>query len=482
MPRYDNNLVVIGGGSAGLIAAYIAATVRARVTLVEQGAMGGDCLNTGCVPSKTLIRSAAVAHTLRHADQFGVASVTPEVDFSRVMARVRAATATIAPKDSMERYRSLGVDCVAGHAILVDPHHVAVDEQTLSTRSIILAAGAGPLVPPIPGLAEANPLTSDSVWELDSLPGRLLIMGGGPIGCELAQAFARLGSRVTLVDMESRLLPREDPDVSECLATVLRSEGVDVRLGHRAVAVDPAGSTLSAEAATGAGGATETVTLGFDRILVAVGRRPNSRQLGLERLGIGTAANGAVEVDRYLRTACPNVFACGDLVGPYQFTHMASHQAWYAAVNALFGRFRKYAVNYSVVPWATFTDPEVGRVGLSEADARQQGIEVEVTTYPLNDLDRAIADGDLTGWVKVLTPPGRDKVLGATIVGPHAGELIHEFVLAMTHGIGLKALMSTIHVYPTRAEAAKLAAGAWRRSNAPQGLLRWVGRLHALLR
>ncbi len=480
MARYDNNLVVIGAGSAGLIAAYIAATVRARVTLIEQDAMGGDCLNTGCVPSKTLIRSAAVAHSLRDAERFGVTPVEPQVDFRRVMGRVHEAVATIAPKDSMERYRSLGVNCVAGRAELVDPHHVRVGEETISARSIILATGASPLVPPIPGLDEVAPLTSENLWQLEALPGRLLVMGGGPIGCELAQSFQRLGSQVTLIDMEQRLLPREDPDVSAHLERVLRREGVEVRLGHRAarVAADAGGSgKLVADTADG------EATLAFDRILVAVGRRPNTRDYGLDALGIELADNGALQVDRYLRTSCRNVFACGDVVGPYQFTHMAAHQAWFAAVNALFGRFRKFAVDYRVVPWATFTDPEVARVGLSEEQARSEGRDVEVTVYPLNDLDRAIAEGETQGWVKVLTPAGgSDRILGVTIVGAHAGELIGEFIVAMRHGLGLKRLMSTIHIYPTMTEAVKLSAGAWRRNHVPERLLGWVGRLHAVLR
>lgn len=480
MAKYDNNLVVIGGGSAGLIAAYVAATVRARVTLIEAGRMGGDCLNTGCVPSKALIRCARVARTFRDAERYGVRSVAPEIDFPRVMARVRDAIDTIAPKDSMERYRSLGVDCVAGRARLVDPHHVEVDDRLISTRSVVLAAGASPLVPPIPGLDAVEALTSENVWALDALPERLLVMGGGPIGCELAQAFQRLGSRVTLVDMEQRLLPREDPDVSAHMEGVLRREGMDVRLGHKATSVEPGtipgSGTLSAETADG------SAALPFDRILVAVGRRPSSGDLGLEALGIETADNGAVQVDAYLRTACRNVFACGDLVGPYQFTHMAAHQAWYASVNALFGRFRKLAVNYDVVPWATFTDPEVARVGLSEEQARSQGRDVEVTVYPLDDLDRAVAEGETAGWVKLITAPGKDRILGATIVAPGAGELIGEIITAMTHGLGLKKLMSTIHVYPTMTEAVKLSAGAWRRRHVPERLLGWVGRVHDLLR
>ncbi len=474
MSRFDDNLVVLGGGSAGLIAALIAATVRARVTLVERGRMGGDCLNTGCVPSKTLIRSARVAHEIRTSDRFGIAARDPEVDFAAVMERVQAAIRTIEPKDSMERYESLGVRCIAGEATLEDAHHVRVGEQLLSTRNIVLATGGAPLVPPIPGLAEAEPLTSDTLWDLRSLPRRLLVLGGGPIGCELAQSFQRLGSRVTLIDMEERLLPREDADVSELMVKALREEGVDVRLGHRASEVR--GQTLHAETASG------PVSIDFDRVLVAVGRRAHTEGLGLEALGIETAQNGTVVVDQHMRTSCPSVYACGDVAGPYQFTHMASHQAWYASVNALFGRFRRFAVNYAVVPWCTFTDPEVARVGLSEADAAAQGVPVEVVRYELDDLDRAIAEGEVRGWVKVLVKPGTDRILGATIVGSHAGELIAEHVLAMSHGLGLKKLMGTIHIYPTMMEANKFVASAWRRAHAPQRLLDAVGRLHAVLR
>lgn len=480
MAKYDNNLVVIGGGSAGLIAAYIAATVRAKVALVEEARMGGDCLNTGCVPSKALISAARVAHQFRTADRFGIEAVEPVVDFPAVLAHVRRAIDTIAPKDSMARYRTLGVDCVAGRGRVVDPHHVEVAGQVLSTRSIVIATGARPFVPPIPGLAEVGPLTSDDVWTLEALPRRLLVLGGGPIGCELAQSFARLGAAVTLVDLEPRLLPREDPEVGEFVAGIMRREGVDVRLGHRALRVEPAAKPgagrLVAQSAAG------EVSMEFDRILVAVGRRPTTEGLGLEALGIAAGPNGALLVDDYLRTGCRNVFACGDVTGPYQFTHMASHQAWFASVNALFGWLRKFRVNYSVVPWVTYTDPEVARVGLSEEEARRAGIGVEVTRYGFDDLDRSIAEASAEGWVKVLTRPGSDRILGATIVGSHAGELLAEYVLAMTHGLGLKRIMGTIHVYPTLAESAKLAAGAWRRAHAPERLLRWVGLLHALRR
>jgi pyruvate/2-oxoglutarate dehydrogenase complex dihydrolipoamide dehydrogenase (E3) component len=479
MARYDNNLIVIGGGSAGLIAAYIAATVRARVTLIERGAMGGDCLNTGCVPSKALLASARVAATLRNADRYGIAPVTPDVDFAAVMTRVQSAVARIEPKDSMARYRSLGVDCVAGAARIVDPHHVAVGDRVLSTRSIVIATGARPALPPIPGLDQVHALTSENVWSLRERPQRLLVLGGGPIGCELAQAFARLGSRVTLVDLEPRLLPREDAEVGALVEGSLRTDGVDVRLAHRANRFVPGLNGAGELHADSASGAT---TIAFDRVLVAVGRRAVTEGIGLEAIGVTTTPAGTIAVDDYLRTACANVYACGDCVGPYQFTHMASHQAWYASVNALFGWARKFRVNYNIVPWATYTEPEVARVGLSEEQAQQSGRRFEVTRLGFDDHDRSIADGATEGFIKVLTEPGRDRIIGVTIVGQHAGELLAEYVFAMSNGLGLKALMSTIHVYPTLAESAKLTAGAWRRAHAPQGLLRIAGWLHALRR
>jgi pyruvate/2-oxoglutarate dehydrogenase complex dihydrolipoamide dehydrogenase (E3) component len=490
MARYDYNLIVIGGGSAGLIAALIGATVNARVALVEREKMGGDCLNTGCVPSKSLLRAARAAHEMRTAERFGIAGVEPEVDFEAVMARVQSVIAAIEPKDSVERYAGLGVDCFIGDAVLEDGHHVRVTsvdgeadgEQRLSGRAIVLATGAAPFVPPIPGLREIDPLTSDTVWALKSRPKSLLVMGGGPIGCELAQAFARLGSEVTLIDMADRLLPREDPETSELLAARFQAEGIDVRLSHKAVKVtagEGRAGVLTALAGNEPDG--EEVSLPFDEILVAVGRAARGGA-GLEAAGIARNPDGTIRVDAHLRTSLPSVYACGDAAGPYQFTHMASHQAWCAAVNGLIGRFRKFKVNYAVVPWATYTDPEVARVGLSEAEAAAEGIAVEVVRYGLDDLDRALAEGDAEGWVKVLVKPGTDKILGAQIVGAEAGELIGEFVLAMTHGLGLKKIMSTIHIYPTRMEAVKFSASTWRKAHAPEGLLRLAGKLLALLR
>lgn len=476
MSRFDNNLVVLGAGSGGLISALIAATVRAEVTLIERNKMGGDCLNTGCVPSKALIKSAKVAHTLRTAHKFGMSNVEPEVDFAKVMQRVQVAIDTIAPKDSVERYTELGVNCIMGEATLEDAHSVRVNDTLLSTKSIVLATGASPFVPPIPGLREIPHLTSDNLWSLTELPKRLLVMGGGPIGCELAQAFQRLGSQVTLIDMAPRLLPREDTDVSDYVLERFKAEGMDVRLECKAVGFEAGLAKVELPDIAGA------QDLPFDQVLVAVGRSAHSKGMGLESLGVDCNPNGTLVVDDYLRTSVGNIYGCGDVVGPYQFTHMAAHQAWFASVNALFGQFWKFKVNYSVVPWTTYIDPEVARVGLSEQDAAEQGIPVDVTRYGLDDLDRAIVDGTASGWVKVLTKPGSDKILGACIVGPSAGELIGEMVSAMTHGLGLKKIMGTVHIYPTYFEANKFAASAWRKERAPDKLLDMVGKLHQWLR
>jgi pyruvate/2-oxoglutarate dehydrogenase complex dihydrolipoamide dehydrogenase (E3) component len=475
--RFDNNLIVIGAGSAGLIASLIAATVRAKVTLIERARMGGDCLNTGCVPSKTLIRSAKIAHYLKTSQRYGLRDVTGTVDFGAVMQRVRDAIATIAPNDSIERYTSLGVECVVGNARIVDPWTVEVDGKRITARNIVIATGAAPFVPPIPGVDRVGALTSDDVWNLTELPQRFVVMGAGPIGCELAQSFQRLGSRVTLIDMADRVLPKEDADVSALVADVLRSEGIDVLVGHKAVRFESDTEKRLIAEVNG-----RTIAIPFDRVLVAVGRRAHTKSLGLEDLGIGLNRDGTVVVDEYMRTSVRSILACGDVAGPYQFTHMASHQAWYASVNALFGRFRRFKANYSVVPWATYTDPEVARVGLSVEEATAKGVAFEVTRHELAHVDRAIAEGETRGFIKVLTQRGSDRILGATIVAPQAGELIAEYVFAMTHGLGLKKLMGTIHIYPTSAEINKFVANDWRRNRAPAGLLKFAQRYHALWR
>ena len=468
-PRFDYNMVVIGAGSAGLVSSYIAAATRAKVALVERHRMGGDCLNTGCVPSKALIRSAKLASHIARAGEFGLADAQARVDFAQVMERVAQAVRTVEPHDSVERYRALGVDCIAGDARIVTPWTVEVKTpngpRTLTTKSIVIAAGARPFVPLIPGLEQAGYLTSDTLWSLRTLPPRLVVLGGGPIGCELAQAFARLGSRVTQVEMASRLMLREDPDVADTVLRRFRAEGIDVLLDHKAVRVDSEADDKRLIATHGG----REVAVACDAIVVAVGRVANTAGYGLEELGIGTTPQKTVETSETLQTIYPNIFACGDVAGPFQFTHTASHQAWYAAVNALFGTFRTFKADYRVIPWGTFTDPEVARVGLNESEAKEKNIAHTVTTYGIDDLDRAIADGEAHGFVKVLTKPGTDRILGVTIVGVHAGDLISEFVLAMKHGLGLNKILGTIHIYPTLAEANKYAAGAWKRSTVTRG-------------
>ena len=480
-PRtFDHNLVVIGAGSAGLVAAYIAAAVKARVALVERHRMGGDCLHTGCVPSKALLRSAMLLADIRRAPRLGIRAASAEFDFAEVMARVRQVIAGIAPHDSVERYTRLGVTCVQGSATITSPWTVEVtaadgSRRALTTTHIIIAAGARPFVPPLPGLAAADPLTSDTVWNLTTLPRRLVVLGGGPIGCELAQAFARFGSQVTVVEAATRLLAKEDDDCSALVAQAFAEDGIDVRTGHTAQRVE----IVAGEKRLIVEHAGAMTALPFDEILCAVGRVANTTGYGLDALGIPTTPTRTVEVNEFLETRFPNILACGDVAGPFQFTHTASHMAWFASVNALFGRFRKFRVDYRVVPRATFTDPEIARVGLNEQDARAEGRSFDVTTYALDDLDRAIADGATTGFVKVLTAPGTDRILGATICGAHASDLLVEFVTAMKHGLGLNAILGTIHTYPTMAEANKAAAGAWKRGTVTHGQHAVLAAFHA---
>ena len=475
---FDNNLVVIGAGSGGLVTSYIAAAVKAKVTLVEKHKMGGDCLNTGCVPSKALIRSAKwLSHLDRH-EEFGIKQASAEFDFADVMNRVHGVIKTVEPHDSIERYTELGVDIVQGSAKIISPWEVEVKTakgvKTLTTRSIVIAAGARPFVPAISGLDKVDPLTSDTIWNLRELPKRLLVLGGGPIGCELAQSFARLGSQVTQIEMLPRIMIREDPEVSEAVMSRFKQEGVDLRVGHTAkeFIIEEGEKILIAEHEG------QAVKIPFDQVLVAIGRIANITGYGVEEMGITLSPRKTIETNAFQETNYPNIYACGDVAGPYQFTHVAAHQAWYAAVNALFGQIKKFKTDYSVIPWSTFTDPEVARVGLNEQEAKEQNIPYEVVTYGIDDLDRAIADGEDNGLVKVLTQPGKDKILGVTIVGEHAGDLIAEFVLAMKHGLGLNKILGTIHIYPTMVEANKYAAGMWKKQHAPDGLLRWVEKFH----
>jgi len=476
MAKKDYNIIAIGGGSAGLVSAYIGSVVKAKVALIEKHQMGGDCLNTGCVPSKALLRSAKILSYIKRSQDFGLKSAQVDFDFPDVMERVHNVIKKVAPHDSIERYTKLGVNCYTGSAKILSPHEVEVNGKTLTTKNIIIATGARPAIPPIPGLDQVDYLTTDTIWNLNKLPEKLMVMGGGPIGCELAQCFARLGSKVTMVEMLPDILIREDEEASRMVRQKFIAEGVDVRINSKCkeVVVQDGKNYMLVEK----DGETERVE--FDRLLVAVGRAANAKGFGLEDIGVKLGPRGTVEVDQYLRTTThKNIYACGDVAGPFQFTHTAAHQAWYCAVNALFSPFKKFKVDYSVIPWATFTDPEVARLGLNEKDAKEQGIPYEVATYGIDDLDRAIADGEDKGYVKVLTPPGKDTILGVTIVGYHAGDLITEYVLAMKHGLGLNKILGTIHIYPTMAEANKYAAGIWKKNHAPTGLLNFIQKFHA---
>ncbi|MDD2722899.1 MAG: FAD-dependent oxidoreductase [Methylovulum sp.] len=480
--QFDNNLVVIGAGAGGLVASYIAAAVKAKVTLIEKHRMGGDCLYTGCVPSKTLICSAKAAAQIRRSGEFGIHTSLPEVDFAAVMARVKAVIKAIEPHDSPERYTDLGVDVAYGTAKILSPWEVEVSSgngtRVITTRAIVIATGAKPFVPAIPGLAEIGYLTSDTIWDLSEKPQRLLVLGGGPIGCELAQAFARLGCQVTQIEILPRLLAREDSEVSALVLSKFRQEGISVLLAHEAKEfVSEQGENILIAEHQG-----QAIHIAFDQVLVALGRSANVSGFGAQALGIDLSAKNTIAIDGFQATNYPNIYACGDVAGPYQFTHTAAHQAWYASVNALFGQVKKFRTDYSAIPQATFIEPEVARVGLNEQEAREQGIVYETSTYALNELDRAIADAATQGFVKVLTRPGTDKILGVTIVGEQASELIAEFVLAMKHNLGLNKILGTIHIYPTLAEANKYTAGVWKRQHAPQRVLKCLATYHRWLR
>ncbi len=474
MSKFDANLVVIGAGSAGLVSAYIASAIRAKVILIEKSRMGGDCLNTGCVPSKSLIASTKLLHHIRHADQWGIHTAHADFDFADIMARVRSVISAIEPHDSVERYTRLGVEVIEGEAVVRSPTEVEVDGRLIRTRNIILATGAEPFVPPIPGLDQVDYLTSDNLWELEQLPEKLVVLGGGPIGCELAQCFARLGSAVTVVEMLPQILIREDHEVSTFVAERFRSEGIRLLTGHKATGITMDGTEPVIHCECDG----ETLPIPFDRILVAVGRAPRSLGAGFDAVSIPLTERKTIETNEYLQAGYPCIYACGDVVGPYQFTHVASHQAWYATVNALFRPFWKFRVDYRVIPWSTYTDPEVARVGLNEQDAMEKNIPYEVTQYDLAHLDRALAEGHAEGFVKVLTVPGKDRILGVTIVGSHAGDMIAEFVLAMKQNIGLNALLGTIHAYPTWMEANKLVAGNWKKAHAPSWVLALLEKFH----
>ena len=470
MTKYDYNIIVIGGGSAGLVSSYIASAVKAKVALIEKHKMGGDCLNTGCVPSKALLRSAKMISYAKRAKEFGFKKTTVDFDFKDVMKRVQNIIKIIEPHDSRKRYTALGVECIEGEAKILSPHNVEVNGIILTACSIIIATGAKPLVPNIPGLDQINYLTSDNVWDLKELPKKLLVLGGGPIGAEMAQAFSRLGAEVTVVEMAPQILIREDEEVIELVTERFVKEGIKVLISHKAKEFK--NNMLICEHKS------KDISIPFDKVIIALGRKANTEGFGLEELGVKIRETKTIEANAFLQTNIPSIYVCGDVTGPYQFTHTAAHQAWYACVNALFSPLKKFKVDYTVIPWATFTDPEVARVGLNEKDAKIQNILYEVTTYDIDDLDRAIADSEAHGFIKVLTVPNKDKILGVTIVGRHAGDLIAEYILAMKYGLGMNKILATIHIYPTLAEANKYVAGNWKKEHLPIFAIKILEKFH----
>ena len=476
MAKFDYNIIVIGGGSAGLVSAYIASATKAKVALIEKNKMGGDCLNTGCIPSKALIRSAKILSYIKRHREFGIKSATAEFDFSEMMERVQTIIKKVETHDSVERYTSLGVNCFSGQAKVLSPHEVEVNGAILTAKSIIIATGAHPTIPSIQGLEKIDFLTSDNLWDIRELPKNLLIIGGGPIGSEFTQCFARLGSHVTQIEMLPNILTREDDEISQALRQQFSREGVDLHTNTTCKAIVSENKKQVMVFEKG----SQELRIKFDKVLIAVGRTANSKGFGLENIGIKFDQYNRIIVDDYLRTTThKNIYACGDVVGPYQFTHMAAHQAWYCTVNALFSPFKKFKVDYSTIPWCTFTNPEIARVGLNEKEATKQDIPYEVTRYRIDDLDRAITDGEDQGIIKVLTIPGRDRILGATIMSCEAGNLITEYVSAMKHGIGLNKILGTIHTYPTMAEANRFVAGNWKKNHAPKKLLKLAQKFHA---
>ncbi|MBL0560525.1 FAD-dependent oxidoreductase [Aeromonas hydrophila] len=477
--RYDYNLLVIGAGAGGLVTSYIAAAMKAKVALIEKHKMGGDCLNSGCVPSKALIRSARFAAEQRRASELGFGPSQASADFAAVMERVARVIKEVEPHDSIERYQELGVECIEGEARLVSPWQVEINGKRLASRHIVIATGARPLVPTLPGLEQVPYLTSDTLWQLRIAPRQLLVLGGGPIGCELAQSFALLGIPVTLVELSDQLLPREEREVAALLAEQLAHDGVQVLTGWRAERADylPANEgdlPIRLQLRRG----DEMQTIAGDQLLLALGRVANVSGFGLEALGVELAPRGTVAVDGFLATNFPSILAVGDVAGPYQLTHAAAHQGWYAAINALFSPFKRFRADYRVMPAAIYTTPEIARVGLNQKEARAQGIPFELTRFELAELDRAIADGERQGFIEVLTVPDKDQILGATLVGTHAGERIAEFVLAMRHRLGLGKILATIHAYPTLMEGNKYLAGEWRRARQPATLLALLTRYH----
>ncbi|MGV6825383.1 MAG: FAD-dependent oxidoreductase [bacterium] len=474
---YDYNLVVIGGGAAGLVAAYAGASMRAKVALIEQDRMGGDCLNTGCVPSKALLHLAGLRAKSARAAELGLATGVSSPRLESMMDHVVEAIESIAPHDSRERYESLGVEVISGSATIVSPWEVSVGDRQLTTRAMVVATGASPWIPPIKGIEDIAYLTTETVWSLSQLPEHLTIIGGGAVGCELAQAFRRLGARVTIIEMASGLMGQADSDVAEAVFETLVADGVEVMTSCVPVSIRSGDAPVLFCNQMG-----KELALPVDQLLVAVGRRPLLDGLEGEGMELGRDESGSLRSDEYLATAYPNIFAAGDVTSGAQLTHAAGSQGWTAAVNALTQGLWRSRADASVMPQVLYTEPEVATVGATSRQLDAEGVSYEVTKYDLADLDRAITDRSGNGFVKILTAKGNDRILGAAIVAPRAGEMIMEYVLAMKHGLGLRKLLATIRPYPSYADAGKLAAGLWQKEHLPIALLEWLQRFNRFRR
>ncbi|HNM02829.1 MAG TPA: FAD-dependent oxidoreductase, partial [Leptospiraceae bacterium] len=409
--KFDYNIAVIGAGAAGLVTSYISAAVRAKTLLIEKNKMGGDCLNTGCVPSKTLLSAAKKIHLAKKAEQYGLNSAKIDFDFSRIMERVHSVIRKIEPNDSIERYSGLGVECIRGDAKLLSPFEIQIGERKITAKNIVIASGAEPFIPDIPGLKDVGYLSSETLWNLKKLPKTFLVAGAGAIGCELAQAFSRLGSKVVLVEAAERILPSEDAKLSSFLYEVFIEEGIEIIASGKILQFEK--NILGKKAKIQCNDKINEIF--FDEVLICTGRKARTEGFGLEELGIRLTSKGSIEVNSYLQTNYPNIFACGDAAGPFQLTHAAAHQAWYAAVNALFGFAKTFKADYRVMPRTVYTDPEIARVGISEKEALENGIEYEKTEYDIGELDRAVTEGEARGFIQVLTEKRSDRILGVTI-------------------------------------------------------------------
>lgn len=474
--RYD--LVIIGGGVGGLVAASGSAQLGARVALVDRNpTLGGDCLLAGCVPTKRLVESAKVAHTVRRAGEYGVVAGEPRVDFHRVMQSMREVQSKIGEHDDPERFRRMGVDIYFGSGSFTDPKTFEVSGEKLRGRRFLIATGSGPVILPIPGLKESGVLTNETALELRELPGTMTILGAGPIGVEFAQVFARLGVEVTIVEKTGQVLPREDPELSEILREVLEREGIKIDICTEVKNVERQGEKKALTARCPVGNHEHDHDYVTDEIMIAIGRAPNVKGLGLDAAGVEFSERRGIKVDDRLRTTAKHIYACGDVIGHYQFTHVAEYQAGVVIGNALFP-FTRRRVDYSAVPWTTFTDPELARVGMTEAEAREKhGDKVRVYRHEIRENDRAVIEGEPTGLVKLVCDK-KGKLLGAHVLGPSAGELIGEYVLAMQHGLPVSAVSRTIHVYPTLAQSVKRAADQYYREKLFTG---WFPRLARFL-